>query len=105
LKFLVVIYSILLKKPLLYKASRANLFKICKEKSVRPLKSPLIHSRIIHMLCRSCGQELEPVRMCAMCKEAVQWKCFACNKEGDASIHVHSGTISASLHLGRISEA
>jgi predicted amidophosphoribosyltransferase len=64
-----------------------------------------VQTIIIHMLCRSCGQELDPVRTCAMCKETVQWKCFACNKEGDTSIHVHAGTLSVSLPSGRVSEA
>jgi predicted amidophosphoribosyltransferase len=72
---------------------------------MRLLKRLLVQTITIHMLCRSCGQELDPIRACAMCKETVQWKCFTCNKEGDTSIHVHAGTISVSLPNGRISEA
>jgi predicted amidophosphoribosyltransferase len=72
---------------------------------MRLLKRLLVQTIMIHMLCRSCGQELDPIRACAMCKETVQWKCFTCNKEGDTSIHVHAGTISVSLPNGRISEA
>jgi hypothetical protein len=89
----------------LYKSYRSNIYKICKAESTRLLKRLFMQRIIIHMLCRSCGQELDSIRMCAMCKEAVQWKCFSCNKEGDTSIHVHAGTISASLPIGRISEA
>jgi predicted amidophosphoribosyltransferase len=77
---------------------------ISKDNSMRLLKRLLVHKIIIHMLCRSCGQELDSIRTCAMCKETVQWKCFACNKEGDSSIHVHAGTISASMPTGRTSE-
>jgi hypothetical protein len=72
---------------------------------MRLLKKLNIQIIVIHMLCRSCGRELDPTRKCAMCKETIQWKCFVCNKEGDPSIHVHAGTISTSLAIGRISEA
>lgn len=89
----------------LHESYRANTYKIYRAKSMRLLKRLNIQRIIIHMLCRSCGQELDPTRRCAMCKETVQWKCFVCNKEGDTSIHVHAGTISTSLAIGRISEA
>ncbi|MDQ3808029.1 MAG: hypothetical protein M3298_07675, partial [Thermoproteota archaeon] len=79
---------------------RITFFKMYKAKSMRPLKRLFVYKILIHMLCRSCGQELDPIRACAMCKETVQWKCFTCNKEGDTSIHVHAGTLSASLPSG-----
>lgn len=88
-----------------HEPDRANIYKIHKAKSMRLLKRLDLQRIIIHMLCRSCGRELDPIRKCAMCKETVQWKCFVCNKEGDISIHVHAGTISTSLAIGRISEA
>jgi uncharacterized OB-fold protein len=83
----------------------AIVYKIHGAKCMRLLKRLNMQIIIIHMLCRSCGRELDPTRKCAMCKETVQWKCFVCNKEGDPSIHVHAGTISTSLAIGRISEA
>ena len=43
--------------------------------------------------CRSCGGELEQIALCPACEESVQWKCAACNKETDVSVHTHDGSI------------
>jgi hypothetical protein len=41
------------------------------------------------MLCRSCGNEMNPFEYCDSCNQAVHWKCSACQKENDKSIHIH----------------
>ena len=45
--------------------------------------------------CRTCGGEQEPAKSCPACKETVQWKCVACNKETDISVHTHYDKIIA----------
>jgi predicted amidophosphoribosyltransferase len=39
------------------------------------------------MLCRACGAELIATEYCPSCNEAVLWKCSACEKETDKSVH------------------
>lgn len=41
------------------------------------------------MLCRSCGAEMMATEYCSSCNEAVLWKCSACEKENDKSVHTY----------------
>lgn len=44
------------------------------------------------MLCRACGSEMAASEFCPSCNEAVVWRCPACQKENDRSIHTyHNG--------------
>lgn len=41
------------------------------------------------MLCRACGGEMFATEFCPSCNEGVLWKCTACEKENDRSVHTY----------------
>lgn len=51
----------------------------------------------LRMLCRSCGNEMNPFEYCTSCNEAVLWKCSKCERENDKSIHSRCATVAANI--------
>ena len=35
------------------------------------------------MLRRACGNELNPIKYCPECNEAIHWRCSICEKENE----------------------
>jgi hypothetical protein len=57
------------------------------------------------VLCRSCGNEMNPLEYCKSCSEAVQWKCSKCERENDKSIHARCHIIASYSNIALVFEA